>query len=270
MRDGAARTAAVSYIRGVVDHSTEPVISREKSFWNSRSASGYDRVRGLIGRSIGAFSSYSELQGLYDPRGLDVLDYGCGRGYAGVRLAAAGARRVIGFDISEAEVDEAKQLAAAEGVTDKCTFLVADAHHTPFEDNQFDLVVGDGILHHLEVDKALKEIRRILKPGCAAYFVEPLAHNPILRLGRALTPSARTDDEHPFTEQDWATCAEVFPGFEHFERELMTIPLMPLNLVLPERHQQRLARRVHALDARVMQRRPKLRKDARLTFLILR
>jgi ubiquinone/menaquinone biosynthesis C-methylase UbiE len=251
-------------------HSAAPVPSREKDFWNRRSAGTYDRVRGLIGRAIGAFSSYHELRQLYDPRGLDILDYGCGRGYGALRAAEGGARHAFGFDISEAEIEEAKRSADESGLADRCTFLVADAHHTPFQDNQFDLVIGDGILHHLEVENALLEIKRILKPGCPAYFVEPMAHNPFLRLGRALTPSARTDDEHPFTEDDWAICAKVFPNFEHFERELMTIPLMPLNLLLSPRQQTRLATRVHAMDRHVMERRPNLRKYARLTFLTLR
>jgi ubiquinone/menaquinone biosynthesis C-methylase UbiE len=250
--------------------SVASVPSREKEFWNSRSSGSYDRVRGLIGRAIGAFSSYPELRQLYDVRGLDILDYGCGRGYGALRAAENGAKRAFGFDISEAEIDEARRSAEELGLADGCTFLVADAHKTPFEDNQFDLVIGDGILHHLEVEKALLEIKRILKPGHAAYFVEPMAHNPFLRLGRALTPSARTDDEHPFTEEDWATCAKVFPNFEHFERELMTIPLMPLNLLLPPRQQTRLAERVHAMDRRLMNRQPKLSKYARLTFLILK
>ena len=42
-------------------------------------------------------------------------------------------------------------------------------------------------------------------------FLEPMAHNPVLRLGRMLTPAARTDDEHPFTVDDWRRCAEAFP-----------------------------------------------------------
>ena len=122
--------------------------------------------------------------------------------------------------------------------------MVADAHHTGFPDGAFDLIRGNSILHHLELEPALRELRRILAPGGRAVFVEPLAHNPLLRLGRALTPMARTEDEHPFTAADWDTCAAVFPGFRHFERELITVPLMPLNLVLPARGRAALATRV--------------------------
>ncbi len=60
----------------------------------------------------------------------------------------------------------------------------------------------------------------------------------------------------------------MFPGFKHFERELLTIPLMPLNLVLPAGAQKALAERVKAADVRALQR-SRLRRYARLTFLIL-
>jgi SAM-dependent methyltransferase len=243
-------------------------VERERSFWNSR-GSAYEAARNLIGRSIGAFSSYGELETTYDPAGHTVLDYGCGRGDDALRLVERGAAHVTGFDISDAEIAHAQRAAEAAGVADKTRFVVADAHHTGFPDGAFDLIRGNSILHHLDLEPALRELRRILAPGGRAVFVEPLAHNPLLRLGRALTPMARTEDEHPFTAGDWDTCAAVFPGFSHFERELITVPLMPLNLVLNARGRAALATRVKAADERAVARAPRLRRYARLTFLIL-
>jgi ubiquinone/menaquinone biosynthesis C-methylase UbiE len=250
------------------DGQRERVIEREQGFWNARGQGSYDRIRALIVRSIGEFSSYGELDRSFDPAGLEVLDYGCGQGDQALTLVTRGARHVTGFDIAEAEVDQARRAAERANVSDRTTFLVADAHDSPFADASFDLVVGRSILHHLELEPALREIRRVLRPGGRALFVEPLWHNPLLRLGRLCTPSARTVDEHPLTERDWEMCATVFPHFEHFERELASIPLMPLNLLLPRRAQQPLASAVQRLDARLMARFPGLRKFARLTFLV--
>ena len=243
---------------------------REKSFYNEKGKTSYHLVRRWIWRAIGEFRRNEEAHKLYDADGKDVLDYGCGPGYLAKFLVRDGARSVTGIDVSDAEIEQARERALENGVADKCRFLVADAHATPFEDNSFDVIVGDSILHHLELRRALEEIRRILRPGGRAVFLEPLWHNPILRLGRWLTPSARTPDEHPLTVADWELCHEIFPEFEHEERELFTIPLMPLNLVLPKALQKRLARRVWALDDWALERFPSLRKHARSTFLILK
>jgi SAM-dependent methyltransferase len=243
-------------------------VDRERSFWDARD-DAYDRVRGWIVKAIGEFARYDDLRALYDPRGATALDFGCGRGYASLELLRRGAAHVTGLDISAAEVEHARGLAAAEGFADRSRFVVADAHATGFPDDSFDLIVGSSILHHLDLEPALRELRRILRPGGRAVFSEPLWHNPLLRVGRTLTPTARTRDEHPLTEDDWRLCATIFSGFRHEERELLTVPLMPLNLVLPPRLQRRLARRVSALDDRVLARFPGTRKYARLTFLVL-
>ena len=242
-------------------------IERERHFYNRSKESSYELLRGRIERAIGSFARYEDMRDLYDPSGKEVLDYGCGNGSGSIELLKRGARHVTGIDISEVQTDEARRRVAAAGYADRASFSAADAHATGFEDDAFDLIVGAGILHHLELEPALRELHRILRPGGQAVLLEPLMHNPLLKLGRALTPAARTPDEHPITVSDWALCASVFPRFRHQERELLTIPLMPLNLVLPERARDGLAARVSRLDDRVLARYPSLGKYARITFM---
>jgi ubiquinone/menaquinone biosynthesis C-methylase UbiE len=253
------------------DPSTIPpatAVDREKEFWEEQ-LDEYERIRPWIERAIGEFTRGSDMHALYEPRGKNALDYGCGDGSLSIRLLERGAKRVTGIDISEVLIEEARRRAAAGGFADRTRFVVADAHATEFADDEFDLVVGIAILHHLDLRRALLELRRILAPGGTAVFLEPLWHNPLLRLGRRLTPSARTADEHPLTEQDWELCASIFPRFRHVEREFATIPLMPLNLLLPQPLRTGLARRVHALDDRLLARYPALGKHARVTILVL-
>ena len=131
-----------------------------------------------------------------------VLDLGCGRGERSVDLLARGAR-VDGIDISPVYVAQAERAAEAAGHDpSQFAFVAGDAHHLPYEDQTFDLVVGDGILHHLDLDEALGEVHRVLKPGGRALFREPLLDNPLLKLFRALTPKARTEDELPLSGAD--------------------------------------------------------------------
>lgn len=88
----------------------------------------------------------------------------------------------------------------AAGVSEnRYRFHVMDAHDLKFDDESFDLIIGFGILHHLEAELALSEIHRVLKPGGRVLLQEPLADNPLLRLFRILTPGARTEDEEPFS-----------------------------------------------------------------------
>ena len=93
--------------------------------------------------------------------------------------------------------------------------LAFNAEELTFPDESFDVVIGNGILHHLDLDRALSGIERVLKPGGWAAFREPLGHNPFVNAYRKLTPNQRTDDEHPLLVGDLRTIERYFPGSEH-------------------------------------------------------
>jgi SAM-dependent methyltransferase len=129
--------------------------------------------------------------------GLDVLDYGCGHGMAAVVLARSGAR-VTGIDLSGKYIAEARQRAAANAVS--INFLQADGEHLPFADHSFDRVWGNAVLHHLNIDQAGLELRRILRPGGVGVFCEPWGDNPFLNWARnylKYDSKERTRDEKP-------------------------------------------------------------------------
>lgn len=131
--------------------------------------------------------------------GKKVLDYGCGRGESSLYYLSKGAF-VSGIDISPTYVETARAAAESAGYPrERYDFSVMDAHAMTFPNDHFDLVAGEGILHHLDADLAMKEIWRVLKPGGRVFLQEPLADNPLLKLFRWLTPKARTVDEEPFS-----------------------------------------------------------------------
>jgi hypothetical protein len=72
------------------------------------------------------------------------------------------------------------------------------------------------------------------------------------------------------TEDDWKMMAAAFQDFEHREREFITVPLMPLNLVLPDGGRTRLADALSKRDDQVLARWPHLGKYARRTLLIIK
>ena len=101
--------------------------------------------------------------------GRDVLDVGCGQGIDLVRYARTGAR-VTGIDLTPRHVELARRHLEAAGLAGKV--VVGDAEQLPFDDDSFDRVSSNGVLHHTpDIAAALREIRRVLRPGGEARII---------------------------------------------------------------------------------------------------
>lgn len=194
-------------------------IQRERDFHDDRFRDDSLRSHKVgrfyrIARSID--KQYVSTLALHAPNA-SVLEYGCGTGSKAFELATL-ARRVVGIDISEVAMEIAHQESIRRDVADKCEFVTMNAEALQFESNSFDLICGAGILHHLNLDLALSEIARVLRPGGHAAFVEPLGHNFLINLYRRLTPALRTDDEHPLRVEDLQNIESRFPRvqIDHF------------------------------------------------------
>jgi len=96
-------------------------------------------------------------------RGLKVLEIGCGLGTDGAQFAKAGAD-YTGVDLTNAAIELARRRFELFGLTGK--LQVADAENLDFPDESFDVVYSHGVLHHTpDIDAAVQEIHRVLKPG---------------------------------------------------------------------------------------------------------
>lgn len=194
-------------------------------------------------------------------RGKYVLDYGCGWGDESFKYLEAGAK-VSGIDISAKHIESAELRAKSLNINEhQYSFNVMDAHKLQFDADVFDYVIGYGILHHLNQDVALSEIYRVLSSGGEAIFFEPLADNPLLKLFRFLTPSARTEDEAPLSAADLMRYKSLFPWDIRFVYcGLIEAPLaMVTSLLIPDMPDnpllrlggriERWLRRKHILDS---------------------
>ena len=95
-----------------------------------------------------------------------VLDVGCGTGKTACYIAKRYGCRVVGADILERMVNRANERAKKEGVEDRVRFRVADAQSLPFEDNLFDVVIGEFITGLLgDKQRGANEYLRVTKPG---------------------------------------------------------------------------------------------------------
>ncbi len=101
--------------------------------------------------------------------GLDVLDVGCGQGIDLANFASAGAR-VTGVDLTPRHAELAR--AHLDALELKGSVIVGDAEKLPLADASFDRVSSNGVLHHTpNMEQALREIRRVLRPGGEARIV---------------------------------------------------------------------------------------------------
>ncbi len=95
-----------------------------------------------------------------------VLDVGCGVGVTPCYLAKRHGCKVVGVDISERMIERSKERAKREGVEDRVEFRVADAQNLPFEDDLFDVVIGESVTVFPEdKQRAVNEYVRVTKPG---------------------------------------------------------------------------------------------------------
>jgi len=98
------------------------------------------------------------------------LELGAGTGYFSLNLLQAGVvSEATCTDISPGMVEALARNAARLGLDVEAH--VADAEDLPFDDGSFDLVLGHAVLHHLpDLDRAWREIHRVLRPGGVAVF----------------------------------------------------------------------------------------------------
>jgi ubiquinone/menaquinone biosynthesis C-methylase UbiE len=106
--------------------------------------------------------------------GTRVLDAGCGTGHTALAFAPLVAE-VVGIDLTEAMLLQARRLATRRGLTN-VLFQRGDVERLPFPDASFDLVTSRYSAHHYpHPSAALREFRRVLRPGGAVLLVDVVA-----------------------------------------------------------------------------------------------
>lgn len=168
-----------------------------------------------------------------------LLDFGCGAGEASVRFARMG-YHVTGFDISEANIENSRLLAERYELTALTTFAIDIAESLSIADNSFDFVAGIDILHHIEIPRAMAEVRRVLKPGGIAVFKEQI-EVPLFDSVRNWSLVERffpkqmsydlhiTQDEKKLSPADVQCIRSLFPGCreERFSISARFVRLLP-------------------------------------------
>jgi SAM-dependent methyltransferase len=161
---------------------------------------------------------------LGDVRGKTVLDLGCGTGENIVHLVERGAN-VIGIDISPELIALAQQRLAFAKL--KATVEVGTAYETGLSDSSVDVIFCVALLHHLNIERVGKEMRRILAKDGKIILKEPIRFSPSYARLRKLLPARSnvSENEHPLTRAEFAVINESFKadGTRYFR-----LPFVPL------------------------------------------
>jgi SAM-dependent methyltransferase len=175
-----------------------------------------------------------------------VLEYGCFTGAMIPVLAKCAPRKILGIDISRNAIAEAKLKHGSVA-----HFGVMDCHRLALADDSLDAVVGRAILHHLDFDTAIREIRRVLKPGGHAVFIEPLRDNPAGKLLRLLTPRARTVDELPLSQSQIRRADGLFSESRHVFSGLVSVGCGMVSSLVSKNPANALMSLAHRVDLRL-------------------
>lgn len=164
------------------------------------------------------------LENLGDVRGKRLLDIGCGQGDTSVAFALRGAE-VWAVDVSEQMVELTRKLAACHGVRDRVKAEVCRVEDMTYASDFFDIIFADGVLHHLDMTKAVPNLLRVMKPGGRGLFLEPQKGSIFIDIYRLFAKDLRTPDERPLEQKDFEFLQSQFGRLEHREYHLVSLLL---------------------------------------------
>jgi len=174
---------------------------REKEFHNQLQSTDKGRFENIFYKAIYNLSNdyYSYLKKNCENK--NVLDYGCGVGNTIKKISEYKPKKITGIDISEVSIEKARK--ASKNLNTEIEYRVDNCENSSLESECYDIIYGSGILHHLNMEKSISEIHRLLRKNGKMVFLEPLGTNPLINIYRKLTPRSRSKDEHPLTKKDF-------------------------------------------------------------------
>lgn len=95
-----------------------------------------------------------------------VLDVATGTADLAIALEKSHPQHITGIDISNGMLEVGRKKVAKKNLTELITLEQADSENLPFDDNHFDAItVAFGVRNFEDLEKGLREMQRVLKPG---------------------------------------------------------------------------------------------------------
>ncbi|MEO0393158.1 MAG: class I SAM-dependent methyltransferase [Pseudomonadota bacterium] len=142
---------------------------QQSALWNGKKGAAWVQSQALLDELFCELADVV-IAGIPSGQSLKVLDVGCGTGAVSLTLAnhLAADGHVTGLDISMPMLARAKERAAAAGLTDQTTFILADAQIHGFEPGEFDHIISRfGVMFFADTAMAFRNLRKAVKPGAS-------------------------------------------------------------------------------------------------------
>ena len=114
---------------------------------------------------------YNEFSEYFECKNCKILEIGCSTAMCSSQIIDMNKHTYYGIDISERYISAAKVNAPFGN------FIVMDARKLTFDDNSFDIIIFNGVVHHLDDElfqKCLIEVKRVLKADGNLLISEPI------------------------------------------------------------------------------------------------
>lgn len=163
---------------------------------------------------------YKRIGGLKKYRGLKVLDLGCGNGEDSLEISKY-AKSVTGVDVEKNELWKKRK-------KQNLKFIKAPAEKLPFKADTFNGLFLKDVIHHVEdMEKSLKEIKRVTTKDALIILIEGNRYNPLFYIHMTKIHG----HEHLSQAHFKSLVKKYFPNarFEHFESHY--IPFLSLNMM---------------------------------------
>jgi ubiquinone/menaquinone biosynthesis C-methylase UbiE len=240
---------------------TKAVETTERAFFDrealarrSRYAPGFDHLNSVF---LGPFE-YLDQWLSTRCAGRRLLDLGSGTGTFAFLPAKYGAS-VVELDISEASLRLATARLAQAQLHD-VRFCAGEGDYLPFADHSFDVVMSINALLWFDLAKLFPELRRVLKPGGSAIFIDTMGHNPVLNFARSVSVligrRTRWIAEHVIKMPDLERFERSFPFVRCTFFDLATVFVAPFSRMVPDK----IAKQIMRFDRAIL--RSPLRKYA--------
>lgn len=126
----------------------------------------YDGLNRVISFGIDVQWRKKVLQLVADTNPENILDIATGTGDLAILMAQTPVKKIVGLDISNGMLEVGRKKIEAKNLTSRIEMILGDSENMPFDDNSFDAItVAFGVRNFENLDKGLREIHRVLRPG---------------------------------------------------------------------------------------------------------